>query len=146
MELKKSKRNIKYIVIHCTATPESREHTAKDIDRWHKQRGWKGIGYNYVIRLDGTIELGRDVDEIPSHVAGFNKESIGVTYVGGVDKDNLKAKDTRTEKQKQSLILLLKELKKLYPNAEILGHRDFPKVNKACPSFDVKTWVKTLNI
>lgn len=138
MNLKKSKRSIKYLVVHCTATPEGREHTAKDIDRWHKQRGFTEIGYNYVIRLDGTIELGRDVDKIPAHVEGFNKESIGVTYVGGVDKNTFRPKDTRTEAQKKALTLLLKELRKLYPTAKIWGHRDFPNVKKACPSFDAK--------
>lgn len=154
MKLKKSKRTIKYIVVHCTATPEGREHTAQDIDRWHKQRGWRGIGYNYVIRLDGMIELGRDVDEIPAHVVGHNKSSIGVVYIGGNEANKTlvngkmihKAKDTRTERQKQSMLYLLKELKKLYPNAQILGHRDFKGVNKACPSFDVKKWLKELDL
>ncbi len=142
--LKKSKRNIKYIVVHCTATPEGRHHTAKDIDLWHKQRGFTEIGYNYVIHLDGTIELGRDVDKIPAHVEGFNKESIGVTYVGGVDKNNFQAKDTRTKEQKESLLHLLKELRKLYPTAQILGHRDFKGVKKACPSFDAKNEYKDI--
>ncbi len=142
--LKKSKRNIKYIVVHCTATPEGRHHTAKDIDLWHKQRGFTEIGYNYVIHLDGTIELGRDVDKIPAHVEGFNKESIAVTYVGGVDKNNFQAKDTRTKEQKESLLHLLKELRKLYPTAQILGHRDFKGVKKACPSFDAKNEYKDI--
>ena len=71
--MKKSKRTIKYLVIHCSATPEGRPHTAKDIDLWHRQRGFNEIGYNYVILLDGTIEQGRDVDKIPAHVEGHNK-------------------------------------------------------------------------
>lgn len=144
MKPKKSKRTIKYIVVHCTATPEGREHTAQDIDRWHKQRGFKEIGYNYVVKLDGTIELGRDVDKIPAHVEGYNANSIGITYVGGVDKDKFRAKDTRTEAQKKSLMVLLKELRKLYPTAQILGHRDFKGVNKACPSFDAKEEYKNI--
>ncbi|GJQ07512.1 N-acetylmuramoyl-L-alanine amidase [Capnocytophaga cynodegmi] len=152
MKLKKSKRAIKCIVVHCTATPEGREHTAQDIDRWHKQRGWRGIGYNYVIRLDGMVEVGRDVDEIPAHVVGYNKSSIGVVYIGGNEANKTlvngkmiyKAKDTRTQRQKESLIYLLKELKKLYPTAQILGHRDFKGVNKACPSFDAKEEYKNI--
>lgn len=149
MKLKKSKRTIKYIVVHCTATPEGREHTAQDIDRWHKAKGWRGIGYNYVIRLDGMIEAGRDVDEIPAHVVGYNKSSIGIVYVGGVSSPNPSEggggpKDTRTQRQKESLIYLLKELKKLYPNAQILGHRDFAGVNKACPCFDAKNEYKDI--
>jgi N-acetylmuramoyl-L-alanine amidase len=82
MNLKKSKRTIKYLVVHCAATPEGRNDKAKDIDRWHRQRGWAGIGYNYVIDLDGTIEPGRDVDRIPAQVAGHNSNSIGICYIG----------------------------------------------------------------
>ena len=136
--MKKSKRIINYIVVHCSATPEGRAHTAKDIDQWHKQRGFAEIGYNYVILLDGTIQEGRDIDKIPAHVENFNKNSIGVCYIGGIDKNTLKPKDTRTEAQKKALLTLLRELKKMYPNAEILGHRDFPKVNKACPCFNAQ--------
>ena len=136
--MKKSKRTIHYLVIHCSATPEGRAHTAKDIDLWHKQRGFTEIGYNYVILLDGTIELGRDVDKIPAHVDGYNKDSIGICYIGGVDKNTLQPKDTRTLFQKEALIKLLKELKKLYPDAEIQGHRDFAGVKKACPCFNAK--------
>lgn len=135
--IKKSKREIKQIVIHCTATKEGYPFNAKDIDRWHKSKGWKGIGYNYVIKLNGDIELGRDVDEIPAHVEGHNSNSIGVVYVGGVD-DYLRPKDTRTSAQKAALKYLVGELKKVYRSAEVLGHKDFPNVHKACPSFEVK--------
>ena len=136
--MKKSKRIINYIVVHCSATPEGRAHTAKDIDQWHKQRGFAEIGYNYVILLDGTIQEGRDIDKIPAHVENFNKNSIGVCYIGGIDKNTLKPKDTRTLFQKEALIKLLKELKKLYPDAVIQGHRDFAGVKKACPCFNAK--------
>lgn len=142
--MKKSKRIINYIVVHCSATPEGRAHTAKDIDQWHKQRGFAEIGYNYVILLDGTIQEGRDIDKIPAHVENFNKNSIGVCYIGGIDKNTLKPKDTRTEAQKKALLTLLRELKKIYPNAEILGHRDFPKVNKACPCFNAQVEYKNI--
>ena len=129
--MKKSTRNIRYLVVHCSATPEGREHTAKDIDLWHRQRGFEGIGYNYIVRLDGTIELG-------------NKDSIGICYIGGIDKNTLQPKDTRTDAQKEALKKLLKELKTLYPQAEILGHRDFPGVAKACPCFDAKKEYKNI--
>nr|DAX69131.1 MAG TPA: endodeoxyribonuclease I [Caudoviricetes sp.] len=142
--MKKSTRQIKYLVVHCSATPEGRNHTAKDIDAWHRQRGFDGIGYNYVIRLDGTVEEGRDVNKIPSHVKGYNKESIGICYIGGIDKNTLQPKDTRTPTQKEALKKLLVELKKLYPQAEILGHRDFPNVAKACPCFNAKIEYKNL--
>ena len=136
--MKKSKRTIHYLVIHCSATPEGRAHTAKDIDLWHKQRGFTEIGYNYVILLDGTIELGRDVDKIPAHVEGQNKDSIGICYIGGIDKNTLQPKDTRTKTQKEALVKLLKELRALYPDAIIQGHRDFAGVKKACPCFNAK--------
>ena len=143
--MKKSKRTIKYLVVHCSATPEGRVHTAKDIDLWHKQRGFTEIGYNYVILLDGTIELGCDVDKIPAHVEGHNKESIGICYIGGIDKNTLQPKDTRTAAQKEALKKLLTELKALYPEAEILGHRDFPGVAKACPCFNAKDEYKSIS-
>lgn len=142
--MKKSTRQIKYLVVHCSATPEGRNHTAKDIDLWHRQRGFDGIGYNYIIRLDGTVEEGRDVNKIPSHVKGYNKESIGICYIGGIDKNTLQPKDTRTPAQREALKKLLIELKKMYPQAEILGHRDFPNVAKACPCFNAKIEYKNL--
>lgn len=135
--MKKSKRQIKYIVVHYTATKEGADFTAKDIDGWHKNQGWSEIGYNYVVRLNGVVELGRDVDKIPAQVKGYNSNAIGVVYVGGIDEKG-NPKDTRTPKQKEALLKLLKELKKLYPKAIIQGHRDFPKIAKACPSFDAK--------
>lgn len=135
---KKSKRTIKEIIVHCSATPEGKNFTVEDIRNWHKQQGWSDIGYHYVIYLNGAIHFGRDVDLIGAHCGkgGHNTYSIGVCYVGGCDT-NMKPKDTRTPQQKDSLVYLLKELKKMYPNAKIYGHRDFDK-GKACPSFDAK--------
>lgn len=129
-------RKINYIVVHCSATKEGVPFHASDIDRWHKQKGWNGCGYHYVITLDGVVENGRPEEQIGAHVSGHNKDSIGVCYIGGCD-ENMQAKDTRTLKQKVALIELLKSLKKKYPDALILGHRDFPKVKKECPCFDV---------
>lgn len=143
-KMKKSTRTIHYLVVHCSATPEDREHTSKDIDLWHRQRGFNEIGYNYIVRLDGTIEDGRDVDKIPAHVEGHNKDSIGICYIGGVDKNTLQPKDTRTTAQKEALVKLLKELKKLYPEAVIQGHRDFAGVKKACPCFNAKDEYKNI--
>jgi N-acetylmuramoyl-L-alanine amidase len=126
-------RLIDKIIIHCSATPEGREHTVADIDRWHKNNGWNEIGYHYVIYLDGSIHKGRDVEKVGAHCTGHNKNSIGICYIGGCDKD-MKPKDTRTDAQKNSIIELLTRLKKWYPEAKIYGHRDF--ANKACPGFD----------
>ena len=129
-------RTIKEIIIHCADTPEGRDDKAADIDRWHKQRGFDSIGYHYVIDLDGTIEAGRDLDCIGAHCKGHNTNSIGICYIGGADRDTLKPKDTRTDEQKKSLLLLLKYLRQRYPDAKIYGHRDFSE--KPCPSFDAK--------
>lgn len=136
---KKSKRVIKEIIVHCTATPEGRDYTVEDIKRDHLKRGFSDIGYHYVIYRDGTIVNGRDVDIIGAHCSrgGHNQYSIGVCYVGGLAA-NRKAKDTRTEEQKASLLSLLLDLKKFYPNAQIYGHHDFDK-GKECPCFDAKT-------
>ena len=132
--LKKSRRVINEIIIHCTATPEGRECSVEDIRRWHKARGFTDIGYHYVIHLDGRVENGRDVDIAGAHCTGHNTHSIGVVYVGGCAKDGKTPKDTRTEAQKSAIANLLIDLRKLYPRATIHGHRDFAP--KACPSFD----------
>jgi N-acetylmuramoyl-L-alanine amidase len=132
--LKKSRRVINEIIIHCTATPEGRECSVDEIRQWHKARGFTDIGYHYVIHLDGRVENGRDVDIAGAHCTGHNTHSIGVVYVGGCTKDGKTPKDTRTEAQKSALANLLLDLRKLYPRATIHGHRDF--ANKACPSFD----------
>ena len=126
-------RTINEIIIHCSATKEGNKISAATIDRWHKDRGWRCIGYHYVVRIDGSIEYGRPVQDIGAHVKGKNKHSIGVCYIGGLDAD-MEPKDTRTREQKESLLYLLKTLKRLHPNATIHGHREF--ANKACPCFD----------
>ena len=128
-------REINDIIIHCTATPEGRWVTNEEITRWHKARGFRTIGYHYVVYLDGTVHVGRPENEIGAHCQGRNADSIGVCYVGGLDKSG-KPKDTRTPLQKQALARLLKQLRAKYPNAVICGHRDF--ANKACPCFDAK--------
>ena len=129
-------RTVDKIIIHCTATPEGRPVTIADVDKWHKERGFAGIGYHYLIGLNGEIWKGRDEWEIGAHTLGENQRSIGIAYVGGMTKDMKKAKDTRTELQKKSMLKLIKELKTKYHNAKVYGHRDFAK--KDCPSFDAK--------
>ena len=129
-------RKINKIIIHCSATPEGRDNTIEDIEKWHKARGWKGVGYHYVIHLDGSVHPGRDESEVGAHCSGYNSHSIGICYIGGLAKDCSTPKDTRTEEQKQSLLELLTELKERYPGATIHGHREFAA--KACPCFDAK--------
>lgn len=127
-------RNIKEIIVHCSATPEDKDFTVAQIKQWHLQRGFRDIGYHYIIYRDGSIHKGRSEDVIGAHCTGHNSYSIGVCYIGGVAKDGKTPKDTRTDAQKASLISLLRELKRKYPKASIHSHRDY--ANKACPSFD----------
>lgn len=127
-------RRINKLIIHCSATPEGRFHNAKDIDRWHKERGWKGLGYHYVILLDGTVEKGRDESEVGAHTLRHNQSSIGICYIGGLDENGF-PKDTRTDNQKISMYRLLEGLIRKYPHATIHGHKEF--ANKDCPCFDV---------
>ncbi|MCC2978819.1 N-acetylmuramoyl-L-alanine amidase [Sphingomonas sp. IC4-52] len=96
------------------------------------------MGYHFVVLLDGTIERGRPIGTVGAHVAGHNSTTIGICYIGGVAADGRAPKDTRTPAQKAALLQLLGELKRRYPKADVRGHRDFPKVAKACPSFDAK--------
>lgn len=145
------------IVIHCSATRAGQDVRAADIDKWHKERGFAMIGYNYVIDLDGTVEVGRPLSRDGAHcnTAGtsgrsYNRHSIGICYVGGLDKDG-KPADTRTPEQKLSMVRIVRNLMDAYPNiVEIIGHRDAsPDRNgdgkitpnewiKQCPCFDVR--------
>lgn len=126
-------RNINLIIVHCSATPEGRNVAVADIDRWHRERGFDGIGYHYVVYIDGSVHEGRPLNKVGAHCKGNNAHSIGICYIGGVDL-NGKPKDTRTLAQKDALVNLLMRLKRRFPKAVIRGHRDFAA--KACPSFD----------
>ena len=149
--------NIDAIVIHCTASRAGQDLRAADIDKQHKERGFAGIGYHYVIDLDGTVEIGRPLPKDGAHcnTAGlsgksYNKHSIGIVYVGGLDENGEPA-DTRTPEQKQSLVTLVYRLMDKYPIKEVIGHRDAsPDKNgngtieknewiKLCPCFDVRS-------
>ena len=132
-------RDINKIIVHCSATQEGKEIDAAEINLWHLKRGWSGIGYHYVVLLDGTIEYGRSIYKQGAHVKGGNKGSIGICYIGGVESERSSngkwiAKDTITPEQKESLLLLLKTLKKMHKNATIHGHNEFAA--KSCPCFD----------
>lgn len=132
-------RAITEIIIHCTATVEGKQVTVADVDRWHRERGFNGIGYHYLIGLNGEVWKGRDETQPGAHCIGHNQHSIGVCYVGGLDK-NLKPKDTRTDAQKKALLQLLQELVTKYQLtvSAIHGHCEF--ANKACPCFDIKEY------
>jgi len=140
-------RKINYLVVHCSATKEGVQVTPDQIEQWHRARGFSTIGYHYVITLEGSILPGRDINVPGAHVAGNNSDSIGICYIGGLDKEG-KPKDTRTTEQKGALVHLLTQLLSRFPGARICGHRDLsPDLNsngiiepweyiKACPCFD----------
>lgn len=134
-------REIKKLIIHCSATKPSMDIGAEDIRGWHKGKGWDDIGYHYVIRRNGKVEKGRDVSIAGAHAKGHNFNSIGICLVGGID-DNSKADDNYNLKQYNALIQLISFLEITFPIDDVLGHRDLPSVNKSCPCFDVRAWYK----
>lgn len=135
-------RNITEIIIHCSATPAGREVHASDIDRYHRLRGFSGIGYHYLVTAAGDVEKGRPDDQVGAHCLHHNKNSIGVCYVGGLDAETMLPADTRTPAQRKALINLLGRLRARYPRAVIHAHRDF--ADKACPCFDATTEYRCL--
>ena len=152
------KKALQYLVIHCTATPEGREVTSADIRRMHLSpvsaggRGWKQVGYTDIIHLDGTIERLVDnnedanVDpwEITNGAKGYNAISRHVVYAGGMTSDMAKSKDTRTPAQLKALESYVRDFHNRFPDVRIIGHNEV--ANKACPSFDVQKWLKSIGI
>lgn len=130
-----NRRTIKEVIVHCTATKVGQAYTVEQIRRQHKQQGWSDIGYHYVIYADGSLHAGRPLNEVGAHCKGHNTYSIGICYVGGLDKDG-KPADTRTTEQKEQLKSLIDSCKVLYKGVKIHGHNEFAA--KACPCFDVK--------
>ncbi len=133
-------RNIKYIVIHCTATQP--ETPIQSIQRyWREVKKWGDTpGYHYIIKLNGEVVKLLDESKNSYGVYAHNSECISISYIGGIDKKG-KAKDTRSVAQIRAMYAKIQELKQRYPHAEVRGHWDFPEAKKACPSFDVKFWL-----
>lgn len=130
-------RTIKYIAVHCTATPQSA--TIDSIrNYWKNVLKWKQPGYHYIVKPDGSVVNLLDIDKISNGVKGYNHETINISYIGGIDEASGNPKDTRTDAQKVAIKNLLIQLRAKFPHAIIQGHRDFPNVKKACPSFDAK--------
>ncbi len=136
-DLKKSKRNITKIVVHCSATPQGRYHTAQDLHRWHKERGWAGIGYHYVLCTGGALQQGRGINYTGAHAKGYNKNSLAICLIGGTNSEHVPTENAFTQDQLLFLEAFLIEMHAMYPNAEVLGHRDLPNVTKACPCLEV---------
>ena len=141
-------RKVNQVAVHCTATKEGKSYTIADIDSWHKARGFTKqkisghyCGYHFVVALDGTIMCGRDLREIGAHVSGYNSNSIGVCYVGGLD-GNGKAKDTRTPEQKESMRWLIAELKHRLNITKVQGHRDYSPDKNGNGIIESFEWIK----
>ena len=127
---------VKYLIIHCSATRCNRDYTAEQLLRDHKARGFRTVGYHFYVRRSGVITQHRRLLEVGAHCRPWNRCSIGICYEGGLDVEGHPA-DTRTQEQYEQLLLLLMKLKKLFPDARIRGHRDMPgSIPKACPCFD----------
>lgn len=149
---------MQYLVIHCTATPEGREVSAAEIRRWHTApisqggRGWKQVGYTDMVHLDGRVErlvnnnedAQVDAWEVTNGAAGYNNVSRHIVYVGGCDKAG-KPKDTRTEAQREALKRYVEDFHARFPQVKIVGHHEL-NPGKACPSFDVPTWLRSIGI
>lgn len=149
---------LKYLVIHCTATPQGRAVSSDEIRRWHTSpiskggRGWKQVGYTDIIHLDGRVERLVDnnedtmVDpwEVTNGAAGINSVSRHIVYVGGVARDGKTPKDTRTDEQREALKQYVLDFHGRHPSVRIIGHNEVAK--KACPSYDVQDWLKEIGI
>ena len=144
-----AKKRIKtdFLVIHCAATTASMDIGKADIDRWHRAKGWFGIGYHYVIRRDGTVETGRPEDTVGAHVLHHNSNTLGICLAGGLAADKKTPEENFTREQYDALANLLGELKERYPDAKIRGHSDFPEhTTRACPVFDVDKFLIEIGI
>ncbi len=152
-------KKLKYLVIHCTATPAGREVTGDDIRRWHTSpvsqggRGWKQVGYTDLFHLDGSVErlVGNNEDmnvdpwEVTNGAAGYNSVSRHIVYAGGVDANDVnKAVDTRTPAQKEAMKRYVLDFHRRFPGVRIVGHNQLAA--KACPSFDVPEWLESIGI
>lgn len=152
-------KKLKYLVLHCTATPAGREVTGDDIRRWHTSpvsqggRGWKQVGYTDLFHLDGSVErlvknnedMSVDPWEVTNGAAGYNSVSRHIVYAGGVDANDVnKAVDTRTPAQKEAMKRYVLDFHRRFPGVRIVGHNQLAA--KACPSFDVPEWLESIGI
>ena len=140
-------RHIDKIVLHCSATREGKDYSVDTIRGWHTRKGWRDIGYHYIVQRNGDVQEGRPLKMQGAHTRGLNKSSIGICYIGGVESTRNKkgkwtAKDTRTEEQKSALHYFITDLMDEYPEATLHGHNEFAA--KACPSFDVQEEYKDI--
>lgn len=138
--------DVKLIVIHCSATKPSQDIGVREINDWHQKQGWLKVGYHYVIRRDGIVEVGRHHEEPGAHASGVNQKSIGVCLVGGLDVAG-QPENNFTPEQFAALKQVVIGLRQSFPNVtQVIGHRDVFGVKKACPCFDVKDWLASVGL
>lgn len=135
------RHKIDRIVIHCSATKATQNYSFDQLEKDHRLRGFRECGYNFYVRKDGSVFEGRNIGDELAHATGYNRNSIAICYEGGLNELGM-AHDTRTKEQKEVLLTMVSFFHAVYPDAEILGHRDLPMVNKDCPCFDVKSEYK----
>lgn len=134
-------RPIHFIVVHCSATPPAMDIGVDVIRKWHvDERGWSDVGYHWVIKRRGKVEAGRPESRVPASVRGFNEKTLAICLVGGVDR-YFNSDDNFTKRQKSALLNLIFNKRQQYDIWSIVGHRDFPRVWKDCPSFNVLEWL-----
>lgn len=133
-------REIKYIVLHCTGAPAN-QSTAEIKAYWKRVNGWKDPGYHFLINPDGSYDVLQPIEKPTNGVKGYNANAIHICYKGGAN-----GLDTRTDKQKETMEMLVRQMHVKFPKAEIKGHRDFPNVQKSCPGFEVKEWLKEIKL
>jgi N-acetyl-anhydromuramyl-L-alanine amidase AmpD len=131
-------RHINEIIVHCAATRPNQDIGADEIREWHLNRGWRDIGYHYVIRLDGSLEVGRDIRLAGAHTKGRNDHRIGICLVGGVGWDS-EPTDNYTDKQMETLRHTITALRSVFGNVSVKGHNDYTD-KKTCPNFNVRDW------
>jgi len=131
------------VIIHCSATPADMDIGVKEIDRWHRAKGWLEIGYHFVITRSGVVQEGRKISKPGAHAIGWNKRSIGICLVGGVNEEG-EPQDNFTIEQMELLEQLTYELLDKYPIRNVMGHNEVAR--KACPSFDVQEWQKEIGL
>lgn len=132
-------RNIKYIVLHCSGTAKTTK-VESIIRYWKEEMRWKNPGYHFIIEANGNEHQLQSLDKVANGVAGHNSESVHVCTIGGMEYDD------RTPQQMRAQMHRIRALQKQFPNAQVMGHRDFPGVKKSCPGFDVKKWIQNYSL
>ena len=139
-----ARKDTDYIIIHCAATKATQNTDIKDVDRWHREQGWKMVGYHFFIKRDGTLQIGRSLMDGGAHAGpSYNNRSVGICMAGGIGKDGKTAENNFTGKQWATLEKLVRELHEQFPTAQVIGHRDVAP--KDCPCFDARAWWAGLN-